>query len=111
MILTAVTALLAAMGVLLLLLCITAAALLPAAGTGWVVLLCDENGESLRQLRGWRFLQKAGLCRLPLLIVDCGMTEAQRRTVAESGREPELCCMTWQEWNEFREREERVSGT
>ena len=107
---TAIVAVLAAMGILLLCFCAAAAALMPAGGRGWCVLFADGSKETGRQVRGWRLLQRLGLCRLPVIVVDCGLSEAQRFEILYAQRGTDVRCLTPEQWKELREREERESG-
>ena len=84
MVLTAIVSLLAALGLVLLVWCLTGAWLLPSGGSGYSVRFPDGSEESWRSVRAGLFLLRSGLSRQTLFLVDCGLSAAQRRQLAPS---------------------------
>lgn len=113
MVLTAIVSLLAALGLVLLVWCLTGAWLLPSGGSGYSVRFPDGSEESWRSVRAGLFLLRSGLSRQTLFLVDCGLSEAQRRQLAQlCADSPSVRLLTPEEWDEYQERERqfRVSG-
>ena len=110
---TVILSVLAAMGIVLIVWCISGALLLPAGGHGYSVLFADGSDVSRRQIRAYLYLLRSGLSRLPLMVVDCGLSEGDLRTLRTAAAEStELRVFTPLEWEEYREteREARVFG-
>lgn len=114
MVASAVLALLAALGIVLLVWVVTGTWLLPAGGTGYTVLFIDGSSRCRRQIRGYLFLLRAGLSRLPLYLVDCGLPAEDRVRLRYAEQDSGwIRLYSAAEWAEFREteRENSVLGT
>lgn len=65
--------------------------LLPGQRGAAVVCLCRPGGREEAVIRRYRWLRDLGLVRSPLLLVDCGLTEAEKSRLHKQG--VELCEM------------------
>lgn len=66
--------------------------LLPGKSGGAAVCLCREGLREEPILRRYLWLRGLGLIRVPLLAVDCGLREAERKWIEDKGGGIELCC-------------------
>lgn len=76
MVLDVILAVLAALGIVLLGWCLVGSFLVPARGSGYCILIY-QNGHDRRRVNACLFLQRSGLLRMPLVVIDQGMTEAE----------------------------------
>jgi len=112
MIVSAMLAFLAALGVVLLVWVLVGVLLLPANGNGYTVLFAKET--DVRNIQACLFLLRAGLSRLPLYVVDCGLREEECRWLRSMEQRGEwIHLYSPAEWIQFREteRENGVLGT
>jgi len=109
-----VVALLSALGVVLLFWCIVGILILPAGGEGYSVLFARDSEQDLRRIRASLFLRHSGLCTLPLLVVNCGLSETFLVELSAKALDSDsFRLLSPQEWEDFieTERNGRVSGT
>ena len=57
--------------------------LLPGDKNGIAVFFCGQGGSRMSPLPRWRLLRQLGLLRCTVIVVDCGMTEANRRELSQ----------------------------
>ena len=107
MIETAILALLAALGILLVFGSLLGWLMLPVRGSGFCLIHAEE--DSLPQIRGLRFLVCSGLLRLPLYVMD---HTADGRYTALFAHDPYVILLPFGEWEELldTERLERACG-
>ena len=98
----------AALGVLS---CLWAAAgwLLPGGRGGAVVCLCRGGMREEALVRRYGWLHGAGLLRVPLLAVDCGLSEPERRWL--EGRAGVTVCTPEQLVRRLEWERNRIDGT
>jgi len=65
--------------------------LLPGGKQGVAVCFCTPGLGQLSTLQRWYWLHCVGLVRCPILAVDCGLSEAERREVQRLGKVVEIC--------------------
>ena len=56
--------------------------LLPGDRNGVAVFFCGKGDNRLPPLPRWRLLRQLGLLRCRVIVVDCGLTEADRRELS-----------------------------
>ena len=67
--------------------------LLPGQRGGAMVCICRGDQREEQTIRHWGWLRDLGLVRVPLLLVDGGLTEEQRSRLLKIRQNVEICTM------------------
>ena len=65
--------------------------LLPGGRDGMAVCFCLPGLKQLSTVRRWHWLREVGLLRCPVILVDCGLSEKEKKELARWCNETELC--------------------
>ena len=65
--------------------------LIPKKQAGAVVYLCRGGLSELPGLRRWLWLRNWGLMTAPILLVDCGLTDQERKELGLLVKDGEFC--------------------
>ncbi|MEA4965079.1 MAG: hypothetical protein VB055_04530 [Oscillospiraceae bacterium] len=111
MVLDVILAVLAAMGIVLIAWCLVGLFLLPADGAGYCIFYY-RGARDRKRVLAYLFLLRGGLTRLPLYVVDRGMTPEERAEFRRLEESPDFCVLDEESLNKFREmeRDGRVFG-
>lgn len=104
---------LAALGVVLLIVCVCGWLWLPCDCAGYSVI-CVVSERDLRSVRAYLFLLRCGIIRLPLMLVDCSSEPAVHDgLILLHGCSGEVRYFTPEKWQEYieTERSTGVLGT
>lgn len=70
-----------------------AGALLPGRRGGAVTVLCRPGLQEAPAVRRYGWLRDLGLLCEPILLVDCGLSEVERKELCRLGRHVEFCSL------------------
>lgn len=65
--------------------------LIPKKQAGAVAYLCHGGLSELPGLRRWLWLKNWGLMTAPILLIDCGLTEQERKELSCLVKDGEFC--------------------